>query len=229
MTKNDFLPTSLSESISDESCSILAEIGEISIDAVLNDGLLKDIPIVSTTISLFKIGSSIRERHHLTKLIAFIQQMNEGIMNEDQRKKYQEALKDDCQKRNKEIAYLLIIIDRYLHIDQSRYLAKIFSAYLDEKIKWQKVVEYSEIINRLLPSDYNLLKSKSSYHSSKDQNTDTLQRLIALGLIIEDLQPTNYTLQNGELIINANNSREEKKRTYHRTDFGNKLVKILED
>ena len=45
---------------------------EMGLDSVMEDGLLKDVPIVSTVVALYKVGNSFKERHNLKKLYIFL-------------------------------------------------------------------------------------------------------------------------------------------------------------
>ena len=65
------LALSFSNSLTEEVCGIAGEYAELGLDAMVEDDLFKDIPIVSTAVSVYRIGKSIRERHHVAKLIAF--------------------------------------------------------------------------------------------------------------------------------------------------------------
>ena len=55
---------------------------------ILEDGLLKDIPLLSTAISIYKIGNSIKERHNIKKLNSFLNELNNGIVDDCQREEY---------------------------------------------------------------------------------------------------------------------------------------------
>ena len=65
------LPVSLSESLKVDAISCVGELLEVGLDAILDDGLLKDIPFVSTAISLYNIGKNLNERHYVKKLRCF--------------------------------------------------------------------------------------------------------------------------------------------------------------
>ena len=57
------LSVALSDSLKEETVSCIGELTEVGLDAVMDEGLLKDIPFVSTAISLYRIGRSFAERH----------------------------------------------------------------------------------------------------------------------------------------------------------------------
>ena len=58
------LALSFSNSLTEEVSGITGEYVELGLDALVEDGLFKDIPIVSTAVAVYRIGKSIRERHH---------------------------------------------------------------------------------------------------------------------------------------------------------------------
>ena len=69
--KEKSLSISFADSLTDNAISCISNYAEIGLDAVMDDGILKDIPIVSTAIAIYKIGSSIKERHNLKKLLHY--------------------------------------------------------------------------------------------------------------------------------------------------------------
>lgn len=228
MSKNE-LAVSLGNSFSDEAHSIAIDAAEIGLDSILEDGLLKDIPFVSTVVGLYKIGKSIRERYYFDKLYKFIQALNAGASTEEEREKYRSKILEDQKIRNKEIEYLLVLIDRYIGIDKSRYLAVIYLSYLDGNISWLDVCKYAEVIDRFLPGDFELLKSSGAFHSVRDVGTDSLQRLIAQGLVIEKIRASNTRVEGTTLVFDAPEVFERSERDFQRTQFGTKLVSILCD
>ena len=71
------LSVAFGDSLKEDSVSCISDLAEVGLDAIFEDGMLKDIPILSTAVSLYKIGSSIKERHNLKKLILFL---SEGVL-----------------------------------------------------------------------------------------------------------------------------------------------------
>lgn len=221
------LSLALSDSISDEAGAIANGLLEVGLDAIMDDGLLKEVPILSTAVSLYKIGNSIKERHQLKKLASFVVALNNGIADEEKREHYKNAVKDHPKRRDKELEYILILIDRYIHSDKAKMLSKLYLAYLDDIITWIDFTKYAEVIDRFLPDDYNVLKSAATYKTERDLETDSLQRLIALGLVIEGFRTIAVQEQNGAVEIDPPELREKNERNYTRTIFGNVLVEIL--
>ena len=68
--------------------TLLPDITEFALDAVTNDGLLKDFPIVSTVVSIYKIGRTLKERSYIKKLMAFLIEIDKGNVDEEKRNEY---------------------------------------------------------------------------------------------------------------------------------------------
>lgn len=222
------LAQSFAKSITDNVLGIFVDVGEVGVDSLLEDEVIKGIPILSTVSSLYSVGKTIYTRHNMAKLYTFIQEINNNLVDVEQRSRYSENFKANAQERDRELTYLMIILERYIALDKPRFLAKIYIAYIDGEISWQDVCKYSEVIDRFLPGDYGTLCSGETYKTEKDEGTDALQRLIALGLIIEEIRKSNVIQDGGTINIDPPEIMEKKERLYRRTEFGNVLIGIIE-
>lgn len=225
------LSKAFADSLKEDTVSCIGEYAEIGLDAVMEDGLLKDIPIVSTAIALYKIGGSIKERHNLKKLVIFVKELGNGIVDEQKRQSYQKKFTTNEKFRNQELEYILILIDRYIGSDKPRMLAKLYLAYLDEIIIWEEFTMFAEIVDRFLPLDCRTLVSDASvFHTLRDGGADAILRLVALGLMVEDrsitISDARKTIK-GDSISASKMSSDSKRKRYKRTDFGLKLADIL--
>ena len=210
------LALSFCNSLTEEVSGIAGEYAELGLDALVEDGLFKDIPIVSTAVAVYRIGKSIREKHHIAKLISFLNEINNGIADEEKREEYREKFTSNENFRNQELEYILILTDRYVGFDKPQMLAKLYLSYLDGKIKWEEFTQYAEVLDRLLPGDIYLGKDGFKYARNK---SDSQQRLAALGL----LQGTvpNPKVDNGALSFSSSGLN------YELTKFGRVLIDIL--
>lgn len=216
------LALSFSNSLTEEVSGITGEYLELGLDALVEDGLFKDIPIVSTAVAVYRIGKSVREKHHVAKLISFLNKINNGITDVEKREEYREKFASNEKFRNQELEYILILTDRYIGFDKPQMLAKLYLAYLDERINWMTFIKYAECIDRFLPGDQLVLDSTEIEKAQYNDNYDAVSRLEALGLIgrkVEVVPIYHEQEQNLEL----KNSDE-----YALTGFGWKLKQILE-
>lgn len=214
------LSLALSNSISEKVGSVATDLLEIGLDAVLEDGVLKEIPILSTMVSLFKIGNSVKERHDVRKLAAFVAALNNGIIDEEKRDYYKKIVRDNPAKRDKELEHILIIINRYVHINKAELLAKFYLAYLDEEIDWNSFSKAAEILDRLLPGDFQELENNSWSDLNDSDVSDSLLRLISLGLVITHSKAVNVVA--GTLVI-----PDAEIKDYELTIFGSMFLRYL--
>ena len=73
-----YLAESLIKTIESEGMSVGANLFEVGLDSIMEDGFLKDIPLVSTAVALYKMGNSLIDRHNIKKLVEFIKGFNEN-------------------------------------------------------------------------------------------------------------------------------------------------------
>lgn len=225
------LALSLNDSLTEEISSCIGEFAEIGIDSVIDDGLLKDIPFISTVVSMYKIGNSIRERHHIKKMLLFISSINQGTADSETRAKYREKIKTNTKFRNQELEYITILLDRYIDNRKTELLSKLYLAYLDGDIDWIEFTAYGEVIDRLLMDDldYLMLDSSSLLVFSGHGDSEAL-RLSALGLLTEIKQTSNYQIRHNNnipLVLDSIDIRSIKVKEYQITAFGKKLANIL--
>lgn len=225
------LSVAFADSLKEESISCVSEYVEMGLDAVMEDGILKDIPIVSTAIALYKIGSSLKERHNLKKLLVFLNELNNRILDEQKRKEYQQKFQSNEKFRNQEIEYLLVLIDRYISYDKPQMLAKLYLAYLEGSIIWEELTMYAEVVDRFLLLDCGTLISgdgKTTVH--RNIGGESVLRLVALGLMAETTESSPFVQHdNGNfgLTIEGLKKSVSTDRVYRRTEFGDKLAEIL--
>lgn len=224
------LSVAFGDSLKEESIACISDLVEVGLDAIMDDGILKDIPILSTAVAVYKIGSSIKERNNLKKLIVFLNALNSGILDERKRNEYQQKFKSNEKFRNQEIEYLLVLIDRYISYDKPQLLAKLYLAYLDGIIIWEELTMYAEVIDRFLLLDCGtLISANGKVTVHRNIGGESVLRLEALGLMTETNENSIFEQTKGGFGISAASMQRfsSNDKTYKRTEFGDKLADIL--
>ena len=228
--KEDELSVALTDSLSSDISDAVSGLVEVGLDSIMEDGLLKDIPFVSTAMALYKIGNSIAERHNVKKLVVFLNSINTNTVDKDEREKHIRAISVDPKKRSEELEYVLVIIDRYLGYEKPDMLAKLYLAYLNGHITWKEFALYAEITDRFIVGDYEMLMSDAdNYTTSYDNYDESVFRLAALGLIIESSSTSAFQEHSGNLGISIQSLTRVSKgvKEYKRTSLGNKFISIM--
>lgn len=210
---------SLEDSLTENMFDTVGDLAEVGLDAVMDDGILKDIPILSTVVGLYRIGHTIRERHTIKQLALFVAELNKGCADDRRRKQLLEKLNSDTRKSKQEIEYILVVLDNYLEYEKSQMLAKLYIAYLEETITWAEFAEYASMVKQLIPGDLKLLEERHMVR--KQSQCAELLRLSSLGLMYQQDSPLfpdgDYTVIKNELA------------SFTITEFGDKFIEIVAD
>ncbi len=160
---------------------------EVGIDSFLQEGPIKDIPIVGSVVRAGKFVYNIYDRNLLRQTLVFIQQFNNNIIDSKKLGKYRKSLEDNVSKAEKELGRVLIILNKTIDSEKSTILAKLYSAYINQNILWEDFCELSEITDRLFVKDINILmeiytKYPKGMYVDYDVNY-VFQRLASIALI----------------------------------------------
>lgn len=218
----DDLVSALEQSLTDGTKDIAASIIQMGIDAILKDCAFQGIPIVATVASVYKIGHSIKELHYIKKLAQFVFALNFGVETEEQRQYYIGRVQEDRDQANKELEYILVVLDRYIQFSKADMLAKLYLAYLRKEITWDSFSVYSEVVDRLMPGDYEELEKGNQLNISDKNVSDHLLRLIAMGLMVSHVKDVAVATTVGSISIPAQTEKD-----YEITAFGKTFLECL--
>lgn len=110
----------------DEIMSLVADIGEVTLDSFMQDGIIKDLPIVGSFFSAIKISGDIRDRIFVEKLKSFIE-------NIDKNQKWRDKFSDEeeCNKISKQLLY---IVDSCDDDDKLKLIGMAFNCLVNGEI-----------------------------------------------------------------------------------------------
>lgn len=169
----------------------LIGIAEVGLDSILEDGVLKDIPILSTIASLCRAGVNIKERNLIKQTASFITSFNNGTISDEELSIYRVKLESDPRRAEKELGRVLLLLDKTIEEKQSEILGVFYRSYVKGIIKWEMFSELSEVNSRMFISDYSMLdaicrKPIKQSEDITDRVMYRIQRLESLGLVIEN-------------------------------------------
>ena len=90
----DKIIPSLKKTIFESSKNSLIDLGELGIDSLLDEGILKDIPIFNLLIGVKNTAQNIHDRNLLRQTLQFIQEFNNGTIDEEKLAKYKEKINE---------------------------------------------------------------------------------------------------------------------------------------
>jgi hypothetical protein len=163
--------------MNNDTLSIIENYGEYTLDKFLNEGALRDLPIVGPAFSVIKIGKSIQDRIFMEKLRGFIDNVNE---NRKWREKFLDV--DECYKISKKLVY---IIDSTDDDEKIKLIAILFNYYVAGEMDKDEFLYLSSIVSK---SYYKFLKSLKSINDIRFSNdgekydSSVISHLYSLGL-----------------------------------------------
>ncbi len=124
---------------------------EVALDSVMEDGMLRDIPILGSLIGFGRAAVSIRDRMFINKLGYFLKEI-ESVPSEQRRAMIEEinASEEAAVKVGEKILY---IVERCQDHESSRAAGRIFRAFLEKEIDYNEFFSMSFAVDRLLFSD----------------------------------------------------------------------------
>jgi hypothetical protein len=138
-----------------ELSNVTVDLTEVALDSLLEEGILKEIPIVSTIVGLGKSAIAVRDYLLIRKIIIFLHGVRDipkekvrGFVNDiEQDPKYAENVGSS----------IILLLDRYDHIDKANLMAKIFCANINGEISYDEFLILSTSIDRAFIQDLEVM------------------------------------------------------------------------
>lgn len=179
---------------------ILADLSEVGLDAITENEIVKEIPVVSTVVNVFKIGHTLRERAYMRKLYVFLRELENGEVGEEEKERYLQRITKNKRKAQHELEYVLALLDRIFSEQKAKLFSKLYLAYIVENIDWNMFCQISELIDRFLPGDVDCLnRSVLKNDNRSEMENIALQRLQGLGVVKPNSKPGSYDI-NGNVL-----------------------------
>lgn len=153
MTEIKDLSNAFSKTIKDTNLKeITVDISEILVDNLLDDGILKEIPIIGTILKLGKFTLNIKDHLFIKKIIYFISEIKD--IEPKKRNELISQIDDSEAFRIKVGEKLLFIIDKCEDHIESEYVAKFFKAFLNGKIYYSDFLRCASILQKIFIEDF---------------------------------------------------------------------------
>ncbi len=159
---------------SPELSSIARNIGEVALDAFLQEGVFRSIPVLNTIASVYKAGVDIRQRILMKKIAKFLQELSSIPV--DKCEKFVEKIGD---KRKFGEAWFLLI-ERAESLDKLPILGRLLKQHILGNISYEDVTRLSFIVDRVYICDLNYLLQ---FTSGIQSNPDIAASLQSVGLL----------------------------------------------
>ena len=194
--------------------SLAIENAEVIFDQILDDGLVRDIPIINTVANVIAVGKSVRDTLFARKLARFLNEIN-NISDADYEKIRAFALSEDSEEISEK---LLNVLDANSEVSKSEIIANVFLGFVDKKLTAHELKGVLEIIEKSYSSDLNNFLKTLPVMSS---NIMHLQRGGISNLVntplIEQKPRTSLSLRTAE---DSWKQKQESQEIYRTTPIG---------
>lgn len=173
----DELADPMVESIGDPSIQDIAiDAAELGIDALLEDGPIKDIPIIGTIARVIGAGANVRDMLFARKLLRFLKGLDQ--VSERERRKFREKAEGNPEFRQRLGEHLVLLLERLDDMMKPDLVARVFREYLTGSLPYEDFLALSLAVDRCLLSDLAFIQEAvTEYHPAVGT------RLSACGLI----------------------------------------------
>lgn len=159
----------------------LSDIGENTIDSLINNPLISQLPIVKTVAGMIQAGMNIQDRLFLKKILTFLEGVDD--IPEYERQKIIKEIDDSKGYQIQVGEKLLYILDNcYDHINAQN-ASKLFAAMIRRKISYSQFLGAAQVIARISPDELEQFLGSYEYRSIDS----SAMNLIHTGLLFSEV------------------------------------------
>jgi hypothetical protein len=204
MTPNRSLLMSIANS--SHTADLADKLGEVALDSLLQEGTLREIPVIGTAITLFKAGNDVAAYFFAKKIVEFLSEVE--TIPQEKRNEFLDKQCSDEEGIEHVGEVTLMLLEKIDHPNLARLLGRAFRLMVNEIISRQTFELYSYIIKNL--NSYLLLEISQFYQYENMRMIDTPAAI----------QLSNYGLVDVHILSNYSGNTKTLARSLERTEFG---------
>lgn len=210
--RNENLGESLVVSVSKAGAGdIAAEASEIALDSILDEGLLKDVPVFGWLIKSYSVARTIQERLFLKKIANFL--IGTKDIPEADRMSFLDQISADPEFSKSVGESLVLLLDRHEDFQKSVILGRAFSRYVCKEIDYPMFLKLAKTIDLAFIED---LKNLADYYEKIGTYDSSLKKPFK-DWIDEETSQSLYSAG----LVRAEGYIED---TYHPSEIGEQLL-----
>lgn len=180
----DSVETSLIKSIAKQGATeIGTDIAEIAVDALLNEGPIRDIPVIGTLIKSYDLAKNIKEQLFARKVLLFLQSI-ESCTDKDRESLLGEIQREKGSPERSGIA-VVQILDRLDDMQKPALIGKLFLCCANGIINSEELFRMCNLVDRLYVKD---LLALSKIGKPIAFTTDELSSYAAAGIYLPKMR-----------------------------------------
>ncbi len=190
----------ISDEIVNPTLDLSFDYSELVLDSILDEGLLKEIPVIKTIVSTYKIGTSIRDKHFTKKLCIFLKELHSNKLDKAKLEQFKDKFNCDTKYREKVMENIVVMNDRFVDNQKSKILANLFVSYIEEKIDWDDYLELNHCLEQLSPKTllifHELAELDFIIPNGHALDTQSIRGILMSAGILSTMDGSNYSFRN---------------------------------
>lgn len=122
------------------------------LDELIENPILKEVPVIKNIIAIFKTGKNFREYFFLKKIESFLFELNN--MPQEKIEHFKDNIKNDTNLGLKIIQFL----ERFDEVEKASLIGKLFILFLNKKIESAFYIRLCHLIDKCFYNDIEYLK-----------------------------------------------------------------------
>lgn len=176
----------LREVVFESSLDMGTDFAEIGIDMLLEEGVLKDIPIVGIGVKVTKGLVAFKNIFLTKKVLVFAQKIQKGNIDREKIQEHIDDLNRHPKKKQHEMEIILSNLDKHIKYTKNMMLGNNYLRYLSGDYDLNNFEFIAELIDGISVYDIDTLidiYKKKRYSGEENYNSLALKRLSNLGFV----------------------------------------------
>ncbi|MDZ4860581.1 MAG: hypothetical protein SGI88_16520 [Candidatus Hydrogenedentes bacterium] len=176
----------------------ITELSEVGLDALFDDGVARDVPIIGTLFSLASGVMTIRDRLFAKKVLRFLAALDD--IPREERQAQIDHMAADPKERRRIGEQLILLLDRLNDMGKPALLAKAFQAFLKDQIERAQFQALANAIDGILPENVGIFKSRMDARGRihDRESDDATANFMQCGLVVLKLEDIDTTARWGD-------------------------------
>lgn len=138
---------------------LLKEAAEFSLDRVLDDEIVKDLPVVDTVVKLYRMAVGVQGYVFAKKVRRFLTEL--ATIPQEDRDQFAQQIENDQKEQTRISEVLIVLLDKLDDIQKTPLLARAFGGYVRSEYDFPTFQRLAAAIDRCLVLDLAFLERLS--------------------------------------------------------------------
>lgn len=190
---------------------ISEDITEITLDSFLDNGILKDFPVINLITGAIKTTLNIREKIFAKKVLTFLSSLKN--IPTEKRQEFISKLNHKHGFKQKLGETIIVILEKIDNLDKPIIIGNLFNAFILEKISYEDFTKISNCVSRVDIND--LMKFARYKKENKTLSVEIKENLAFNGLM-------SVTISTKPLTVDMTEIKQEL--VYKENSTGKRLI-----